>query len=280
MIGADERLVIAYQTQLDSDSQNGALLTNIAGVTRWYNDDSVNVDRVAYSRTLTDGTPGTLDHEDAHTVEVGLSGWFFEKTVENLSTGDYPATLATPGDTLRYSIRLQTTDGPLADFRFYDDLGELNGYAVFEPGTLSLVAATIPAGADTSNTDPSGGTNSAGIVDIRGLDLPAAALRGAAILGQHRLLLHRIDPGDPSDRLVQVDRLRAVFRRGQQFLELGLQRHEVPAQLLDLFLRQLVHRLPQLPNVRRRRNGYVRSSHAGTSLTRRVRGSANGANAG
>jgi uncharacterized repeat protein (TIGR01451 family)/fimbrial isopeptide formation D2 family protein len=173
VIGADERLVIAYQTQLDSDSQNGALLTNIAGVTRWYNDDSVNVDRVAYSRTLTDGTPGTLDHEDAHTVEVGLLGWFFEKTVENLSTGDYPATTATPGDTLRYSIRLQTTDGPLADFRFYDDLGELNGYAVFEPGTLSLVAATIPAGADTSNTDPSGGTNSAGIVDIRGLDLPA-----------------------------------------------------------------------------------------------------------
>ena len=172
VIGANERLVISYQTQLDSDSQNGALLTNIAGVTQWYNGDSSNTDRVSYSRTVTDGTPGTLDHEDAHTVEVGLSGWFFEKTVENLATGDYPATTAAPGDTLRYSIRLQTTDGPLTDFRFYDDLGEMNANAVFETGTLSLRPSTIPPGADTSNTNASGGTNSAGIVDIRNLDLP------------------------------------------------------------------------------------------------------------
>ena len=173
VIGANERLVISYQTQLDSDSQNGALLTNVAGVTRWYNGDSSNSDRVGYTRTLTDGTPGTLDHEDAHTVEVGLFGWFFEKTVENLSTGEYPATVAAPGDTLRYSVRLQTTDGPLANFRFYDDLGEMNARAVFAPGTLSLVSSTVPPGADISNTDPTGGTNSAGIVDIRNLDLPA-----------------------------------------------------------------------------------------------------------
>ena len=118
VIGAGERLVISYQTQLDPDSQNGALLTNIAGVTQWYNGDASNVDRIGYSRTLTDGTPGTLDHEDEHTVEVGLFGWFFEKTVENLTTGVSPAITAAPGDTLRYSIRLQTTDGPLADFRF------------------------------------------------------------------------------------------------------------------------------------------------------------------
>ncbi len=173
VIGPDERLVIAYQTQLDSDSQNAALLTNIAGVTQWYNGDSSNTDRVGYSRTLTDGTPATLDHEDAHTVEVGLSGWFFEKTVENLSTGSYPAVTAAPGDMLRYSIRLQTTDGPLADFGFRDDLGSMNSPAVFEPGTLSLVPSTVPAGADVSNTNPNGGTNSTGIVDIRNLDLPA-----------------------------------------------------------------------------------------------------------
>ena len=28
-----------------------------------------------------------------------------------------------PGDTLRYSLRLQTTDGPLDDVQFIDDLG-------------------------------------------------------------------------------------------------------------------------------------------------------------
>jgi uncharacterized repeat protein (TIGR01451 family)/fimbrial isopeptide formation D2 family protein len=173
VIGAGERLVISYQTQLDSDSQNGALLTNIAGVTQWYNGDASNVDRISYLRTLTDGTPGTLDHEDEHTIEVGLFGWFFEKTVENLTAGTNPATIAAPGDTLRYSIRLQTTDGPLANFRFYDDLGSMNGTAVFEPGTLSLIGGSVPPGADTSFTDPNGGTNGTGVVDIRGLDLPA-----------------------------------------------------------------------------------------------------------
>jgi uncharacterized repeat protein (TIGR01451 family)/fimbrial isopeptide formation D2 family protein len=173
VIGDDERLVIAYQTQLDADSQNGAMLSNIAGATQWYNGDSSNVDRIGYSRTLTNGTPGTLDHEDIHTVEVGLYGWFFEKTVENLATGADPATVAAPGDTLRYSIRLQTTDGPLANFRFHDDLGSMNGLPVFQPGSLRLRPSTVPPGADTSNTDPNGGTNSAGVVDIRSLDLPA-----------------------------------------------------------------------------------------------------------
>ncbi len=173
VIGAGERLVISYQTQLDADSQNGVLLTNIAGATQWYNSAASNADRIGYTRTLTDGTPGTLDHEDEHTVEVGLFGWFFEKTVENLTGGTSPATIAAPGDTLRYSIRLQTTDGPLANFRLYDDLGSMNGTAVFEPGTLTLVPAAIPAGANTSFTDANGGTNATGVVEIRDLDLPA-----------------------------------------------------------------------------------------------------------
>jgi uncharacterized repeat protein (TIGR01451 family)/fimbrial isopeptide formation D2 family protein len=173
VVGPNERLVISYQTQLDPDSQNGVLLTNIAGVTQWFNGDSSNVDRVSYSRALTNGTPTTSDHEDAHTVEVGLFGWFFEKSVVNMTTGESPAVVAGPAETLRYSIRLQTTDGPLANFSFRDDLGAMNPTVVFEPGSLSLVQSTIPGGADTSNTDPTGGTNSAGIIDIRNLDLPA-----------------------------------------------------------------------------------------------------------
>jgi uncharacterized repeat protein (TIGR01451 family)/fimbrial isopeptide formation D2 family protein len=172
-IGPDERLVISYRTQLDSDSQDGATLTNVAGVTQWYNGDSNNLDRVGYSRTVVTGTPGIDDHEDAHTTTVALFGYFFEKSVENLTTGIYPATTAAPGDLLRYSLRLQTTDGGLADFSFTDDLGAMNPTAVFVPGSLTLVAATIPAGADTSNTNPLGGTNSAGIIDIRSMDLPA-----------------------------------------------------------------------------------------------------------
>jgi len=149
VIGAGERLVISYRTQLDSDSQDGALLTNIAGVTQWFNGDATN--------------------------EVGLFGWFFEKTVQNVTTGEYPATIAGPGDVLRYSLRLQTTDGALNNFQFLDDLGAFNSNAAFVPGSLALVAATVTAGAVTTGTDAFGGSNGDGIVDIRNLDLPAAS---------------------------------------------------------------------------------------------------------
>ena len=172
-IGPNEHLIVDYRTQLDADSQDGATLTNVVGATQWFNGDSSNTDRITFTRTLTDGTVGVLDHEDAHTVTVALFGYFFEKTVENLTSGASPATTAVSGDTLRYRLRLQTTDGPLNDLTFYDDLGELNALAVFEPGTLTLVPGTIPPGADTSNTDPNGGTNGAGILDIRNLTLPA-----------------------------------------------------------------------------------------------------------
>ena len=172
-IGPTERLIINYRTQLDADSQDGATLTNVVGATQWYNGDSSNIDRVGFTRNLTNGTPGVLDHEDAHTVTVALFGYFFEKSVANLTTGVSPTATAAPGDTLRYTLRLQTTDGPLTDLTFYDDLGVLNAQAVFQPGTLTLVPGSIPPGADTSNTNPNGGTNGAGILDIRNLDLPA-----------------------------------------------------------------------------------------------------------
>jgi len=116
-----------------------------------------------------------IDHEDAHTTVVELRGFFFEKTVANLTSGADPTTIAAPGDTLRYTLRLQTTDGVLSNFGFFDDLGAMNASAVFVPGSLTLVASTIPPGADTLNTDPNGGTNNAGILDIRGLSLPVAS---------------------------------------------------------------------------------------------------------
>jgi len=171
-IGPGERLIIAYQTQLDADSQDGATLTNVVGATQWFNGDVSNVDRLAFNRTLTNGTVGTLDHEDAHTVTVALYGYFFEKSVQDLNTGANPATTAAPGDTLRYTLRLQATDVPLSGLRFYDDLGELNPTAAFVPGSLTLVGA-LPPGADASNTNPAGGTNGAGIIDIRNIDVPA-----------------------------------------------------------------------------------------------------------
>jgi hypothetical protein len=225
-IGPTERLIVNYRTQLDPDSEDGTTLTNVVGATQWFNGDAANMDRVAFSRRLSDGTVGVLDHEDAHTVTVALFGYFFEKTVANLTTGINPADTAAPGDTLRYTLRLQTTDGPLADLTFLDDPGELNALPVFEPGSLTLVPGSVPPGADTSNTNPGGGTNGAGILDIRNLGLPenseisiqfdltlnAALLDGIVVLNQADLFgtVKLADSDDPningqSDPAVQGD---------------------------------------------------------------------------
>ena len=172
-IDPTERLVITYRTRLDPDSQDGITLTNVVGATQWFNDDDSNPARIGYPQVLGDGTVGVVDHQDAHTVTVALYGYFFEKSVANLTTGANPAATAAPGDTLRYTLRLQSTDVPLDDLTFFDDLGVMNPGAVFVPGTLTLVPGTVPPGADASNTNPAGGTNGAGILDVRNLDLPA-----------------------------------------------------------------------------------------------------------
>jgi len=173
VVGPGQRLIVRYRSELDADTRDGAPLTNVAGAVRWFNADESTPDRLAYVRTLTNGTVGTEDHEDAHTVNVALSGIFFEKTVANLTSGASPATTAAPGDRLRYTLRLRSTSEVLTDVAFFDDLGAMNPGPVFQPGTLSIVAGTLPPGADASNTNPGGGTNGAGVLDIRNLDLPA-----------------------------------------------------------------------------------------------------------
>jgi uncharacterized repeat protein (TIGR01451 family) len=168
VIGPGERLVIRYGTELDADSQDGVSLTNVAGAVRWFNADDAVPDRLSYVRTLTDGTPGTVDHEDAHTVTVALSGLFYEKTVANLSTGANPTSTAAPGDTLRYTLRLRATTEAQADLTFYDDLRDLNATPVFVPNSLAVVPGSLPPGADPGNTN-----SAAGILDVRNLSVPA-----------------------------------------------------------------------------------------------------------
>jgi uncharacterized repeat protein (TIGR01451 family) len=100
-IAPGQHLIVDYRTKLDANSQNGATLTNVAGATRWYNDDSGNPARVEITRTLTNGTVGVDDHEDAHTLAVLLSGYFYEKTVRNVSSGQNPARTAIPASPTR-----------------------------------------------------------------------------------------------------------------------------------------------------------------------------------
>jgi large repetitive protein len=168
-IGANERLIIRYRTQLDADTQDGVALTNVAGAIQWFNGDSSQLERLPYARTLTDGTVGTPDHEDAHTVTVALTGYFFEKTVANLTSGASPATTASPGDRLRYTLSLRSADQSLTDFRIVDDLDALNADPAFVGGTLTLV--TYPAGSDISGTSSTGGSKGTGVIDVGNLNL-------------------------------------------------------------------------------------------------------------
>src|SRR5207249_7109526 len=169
-IGPNERLIIRYRTQLDSNTQNGVTLTNVAGAIQWFDADSSNPNRKSSTRTLTNGTPGVLDHEDAHTVTVALAGYVFDKTVADLTSGITPATAAAPGDKLRYTLRFRTTNQALSNFSIFDEMDALNAQPDFAPGTLTLVAS--PAGADISATSSTGGAKGTGVIDVRNLSLP------------------------------------------------------------------------------------------------------------
>jgi uncharacterized repeat protein (TIGR01451 family) len=167
-IGPGERLIVRYRTQLDANTQDGVALTNVAGAIQWFNGAPTNPQRVATNKTLTNGTVGVLDHEDAHTVTVDLHGLFFDKTVANLTSGANPATTAAPGDTLRYTLTFRTTDQQLNNFRIFDELDALNAPPAFAAGTLALVA--FPPGA-TNFSSATGGANGTGVIDIRSLNL-------------------------------------------------------------------------------------------------------------
>ncbi|WP_455375944.1 OmpA family protein [Kaarinaea lacus] len=108
-IGPSERLVISYQAKLDElRLGDGVDLTNYAYASQWFSGDNA-FPRTQFDRILDvvdPGTPLIVDHQDSHTLTTTLSGYVFQKTVQNITTGVDPATVASPGDTLRYRIRL------------------------------------------------------------------------------------------------------------------------------------------------------------------------------
>src|SRR6185369_2967108 len=159
-IGPNQRLIINYQAMLDAGISSGTF-TNIAGVTRWFSAASSYARSLEYDRTLTNGTPGVLDFQDAYTITATVAGYYLLKSVQDLTTGANPAFAAFPGDRLRYTLQLQNFNiPPLNTITISDDLGALNASAVFVPGSLSLVAgsSTFPPTA-TVTVNPIGGTN-------------------------------------------------------------------------------------------------------------------------
>jgi len=175
VIGPDQRLIVTYEVSPDPDSEQGAVLSNVAGATEWAtadpSDPQTGDDARVLTRTLTDGTPADADHEDEHTATVARPEYLFEKTVANVTSGADPATTASPGDRLRYRLRIENTgDQPLDDLSIHDALDALNDPAVFEPGTLTLVS--VPGTADTGGTDPNGGAQGTGLLEVRDLAAP------------------------------------------------------------------------------------------------------------
>ena len=68
------------------------------------------------------------------------------------TSGENPATTATPGDTLRYRLYIENaSDTPVDNFSVVDELDRLNATPLFQAGTLNVV--TVPAGADAASSD-------------------------------------------------------------------------------------------------------------------------------
>jgi uncharacterized repeat protein (TIGR01451 family)/fimbrial isopeptide formation D2 family protein len=173
-VPSDQRLIVNYDVALNPDTENGITLTNVAGVTRWYSadPDAAGAAPRIFDRIVTDGTPGTMDHEDNHTITTEAPILEFLKTVQNITTGQNPGSNASPGDTLRYIIQIRNS-GPvgLASFSIVDEVDRLNATPAFVIGSLNLI--NVPAGADTSGTDALGGTHGTGLVNIANLSIGA-----------------------------------------------------------------------------------------------------------
>jgi uncharacterized repeat protein (TIGR01451 family) len=132
VISATQRLIVTYQTQLDANTQKGVTLTNVAGATQWYNGPSSNTGRLSYTCTLTNGTPGVLDCQDAHTVTVTSSAVTIIKQVTVVGGGP-----AMPGATLDYLVHVTNTSAiPVTPVVVTDDLNAAG------PGALTYVNGT------------------------------------------------------------------------------------------------------------------------------------------
>src|SRR6185312_5589530 len=101
VIGQNQALIINYQTQLDANSQIGATLTNVAGAMQWFDGASTTPNRKTFTGPLTDGTPGVLDNQDAHTVSVVAAGLAITKQVTVVGGG-----AALPGGQLDYLVHV------------------------------------------------------------------------------------------------------------------------------------------------------------------------------
>jgi uncharacterized repeat protein (TIGR01451 family)/fimbrial isopeptide formation D2 family protein len=172
-IPAGQTLTLTYRALVQVITDPNGLIQN-GVLIDWTSLDGVN----AFERTGAGCPTITLPNDYCAgparaIVTGGRSTVVFQKTVINLTTGQNPGANATPGNTLRYRLRVRNVSGfPLSGFSLVDELDRLNTPAAFTAGTLQLVS--VPAGANTTNTNPNGGTKSTGLLDIRNLSVGVA----------------------------------------------------------------------------------------------------------
>ena len=146
-----EILRIQYTGFLDDNVVNGTLLTNVAGATQWYTQDTTGgvapPDTRVYNRVLTDGTVGVIDHEDAYTITVAAPIIAFTKDVDLRA--------AQAGDTLTYTIVISNSGGAEGGVDFSDDLGALDADDVisveltYRDGKVGVLGTARIVGAGT-----------------------------------------------------------------------------------------------------------------------------------
>jgi uncharacterized repeat protein (TIGR01451 family) len=182
-IAPTQRLIVTYSASLDAGTNSGIALTNVAGATQWRSANpavagssgAIHTER----NTLTNGTPGVLDFQDAHSLTTESPVLEFRQSVLNVTTGQSPGSNARPGDVMRYTVTLRNVS-PLAvsNATLTDELDRLHATAMFAAGSLRLVSA--PAGI-TSSTNAGGGARGTGLLDVRGIDIAVAGSPGDAI---------------------------------------------------------------------------------------------------
>jgi uncharacterized repeat protein (TIGR01451 family)/fimbrial isopeptide formation D2 family protein len=156
-ISQNQRLIINYQTQLDANSQNGATLTNVAGATQWFDGSSTTANRNTFTGPLTNGTPGILDNQDAHTVTVVVAGLAITKQVSVVGGG-----AAVPGGQLDYLVHVTNpTTNPATLVVITDDLSSagagrltfVNPAATMNGATTGVTVAGSVLTADYSTSN-------------------------------------------------------------------------------------------------------------------------------
>jgi uncharacterized repeat protein (TIGR01451 family) len=176
VISPSQRLIVAYQTQLDANTHIGATLTNVAGATQWYNGPSSDTGRQTSTCTLTNGTPGVLDCQDAHTVTVTATGVRITKQVTVVGGG-----MAAPGATLDYLVHVTNASvNPANPVVIADDLNAAG------PGALTYVAGTATMNGSVTGVTVTGNVITANYSAIYGPLAPGGTidLRFRASLGR------------------------------------------------------------------------------------------------